>query len=302
MDESRFDQSLKTLVSATGRRNAVRSLGAAGLAFLAALGLADAAAAERTRNGDRGDRGKGGGTNRNRNRNKNRGRHANNSQPQGPKEVLSVGPTGPNENGDPGDDTPVGSQNLDGNVQARKKGKGKRKRGPTGPTGPTGPAGGGSGSQGATGPTGPSGPPGDNGDTGPTGATGAAGTSGSAFATVAAAGTTSSTSFTDLATFGPAVTVAVPASGRVMVTLTALFEAPQAGAARMSFISTGGGGNVTADVDRSLSGIDEMIFRGSATYPVAGLSPGSHTFTAKYASIGGQSIFADRSIIVIPLP
>jgi hypothetical protein len=119
---------------------------------------------------------------------------------------------------------------------------------------------------------------------------------------VAAAGTTSSESFTDLATFGPSVTVAVPASGRVLVTLTALFEAPQDGAARMSFTSAGGSGNVAVDVDRSLSGLDGMILRGSATYPAAGLSPGSHTFTAKYASIGGQSIFADRSIIVIPLP
>ena len=60
-----------------------------------------------------------------------------------------------------------------GSNAERKKGKGKRQRGPTGPTGPTGPAGGGTGA-GATGPTGPAGPTGDAGDVGPTGPTGTA--------------------------------------------------------------------------------------------------------------------------------
>jgi len=43
MDETRFDQALKALASSTGRRDAVRSLGSAGIVFLAVLGLSNAA-------------------------------------------------------------------------------------------------------------------------------------------------------------------------------------------------------------------------------------------------------------------
>jgi hypothetical protein len=43
-------------------------------------------------------------------------------------------------------------------------------------------------------------------------------------------------------------------------------------------------------------------FQGSATYVVTGLSAGSHTFTAKYRTTGNTETFANRSIIVIPLP
>jgi hypothetical protein len=150
MDETRFDRSVKVLAGAADRRDALRSLGAAGMALLAALGLGDASAKRHDTRG-----GKGGSIKhqlKNRSRKRNRGR----TQPQGPS-----------------DDAPEAireeAAQQRGAVQAERKRKGKTKRGPTGPTGPTGPANSSPGSQGETGPTGPTG---DTGPTGPTGATG----------------------------------------------------------------------------------------------------------------------------------
>jgi hypothetical protein len=110
MDAARIDQSPKVLACAAGRRHALRSLGAAGMALLAGLGLSDGGDARKakTQDGGKGHRpgdaradGKGKGTGKGK-----RG-------PAGP--AGPTGPTGP-ANG------PNGSQ------------------GPTGPTGPTGPA------------------------------------------------------------------------------------------------------------------------------------------------------------------
>lgn len=135
---------------------------------------------------------------------------------------------------------------------------------------------------------------------GATGATGPAGTSGAAQADVAPLELTSSRSFTDLTTIGPSVTVSVPASGRVLVTVTA-FLGGTASTATMSFTSTGGSGNVTASVARSVQAITPM--RCSATYLVSGLSTGNHTFTATYRSGDGDIVrFGDRVILVIPMP
>jgi hypothetical protein len=49
MDETRFEESGAGLADATDRRNALRSLGAAGVALLATLELRDAAANEEAR-------------------------------------------------------------------------------------------------------------------------------------------------------------------------------------------------------------------------------------------------------------
>jgi hypothetical protein len=203
-----------------------------------------------------------------------------------------------------------GENNHQNRTQAAgKKSKGKSKPGPTGPTGPTGPAGGGTGA-GATGPTGPTGsvgpigaasqvtgPTGRTGPAGPTGPTGPAGTSGAAKATILNSESTTSTSYTDLRTVGPSVTVAVPPSGRALVIVTAWIRGNHGS---MSFTSTGGTGNVSATDAGSLLGMD---ISGSATNLVAGLSPGSHTFTAKYRTGSDTGVvFRDRSIIVIPMP
>jgi hypothetical protein len=245
VDESHIDRSLNVISGTAGRRHALRSLGTAGMAALATIGLASESDARKNKHNS-------------------------------------------------------GGNNRRDRPEAEKKKGGKSKPGPTGPTGPTGPAGGGTGA-GATGPTGPAGPAGPAGATGMTGATGPAGTNGAASASVAALQSTSSGSYGDLATAGPSVTVTVPASGRVLVTLTSRII-PTIAAGFMSFTSTGGSGNVSADDARALIA-DHTTFQASASFVVTSLSPGSHTFTSKYkVCCGGDAFFERRSIIVIPLP
>jgi hypothetical protein len=152
--------------------------------------------------------------------------------------------------------------------------------------------------------TGATGPMGDTGATGPmgdTGATGPAGLSGSASGTVSNSQTTTSSTYTNLATAGPSATVTVPSSGKVLVTLTALmYNSDFDDTGYMSF-QVDSESIVTATLDaRSLC--LNWGFQGSATYVVSGLSEGSHTFTAKYRRTGHTETFANRSIIVIPLP
>jgi hypothetical protein len=163
MEETRFDQSVRRLTNAAGRREASRSLGAAGMALAAVLGLRTGGAAGKERHRRGGADGKGGGHD-GKNRNRHRRRQDNQpGQTRTPAEGADEA-RGPGEN--PG---------QAGGVAAERKRK--KKRGPTGPTGPTGPAGGGTGAgaTGATGPTGRTGPTGPAGPTGPTGPTGATG-------------------------------------------------------------------------------------------------------------------------------
>jgi len=51
MDENRFDQTLKMVTGTAGRRAALHSPGAAGMGLFAVLGLAGAAAKDKTTNG-----------------------------------------------------------------------------------------------------------------------------------------------------------------------------------------------------------------------------------------------------------
>jgi hypothetical protein len=45
-----------------------------------------------------------------------------------------------------------------------------------------------------------------------------------------------------------------------------------------------------------------VAHQGSATFYVTGLTAGSTTFTAKYDVTAGTGTFANRTIIVVPLP
>jgi hypothetical protein len=151
VDETRFDESVKVLANATDRRDALHSLGAAGMALLAALGLRDAAAKKNDNGGGQG----GGKKQPNHSRNRDRKRRAQDRHERAPISA-EVGPPG-------GLPTPL--------------------QGPTGPTGPTGPEGpqgepgdaGAPGNDGATGPAGPAGADsqvaGPTGPPGPTGST-----------------------------------------------------------------------------------------------------------------------------------
>jgi hypothetical protein len=129
----------------------------------------------------------------------------------------------------------------------------------------------------------------------------ASGLSGSTNATLAGSDTTTVASYTDLGTIGPAVTVTVPSSGNVLVTLTAFMSNGASSGGYMSFQV-----DATAATDATSLHFDNTTanysFQGSATYVVSGLPAGSHTFTVKYRSGAGTETFANRSIIVIPLP
>ena len=212
--------------------------------------------------------------------------------------------------------------------------------GATGDTGLQGPAGtngvdglqglqgvaGATGAVGATGDTGATGDQGVAGATGDTGATGADGFSGSANGTVATAQITTSTNYANLnpagpppgSTFIPGIPdimppvitnlvavgspradVTVPSSGNVLVTLTAYMSNSDNGSGCMSFSVDGA---PATDATSLRAGGDNHVFQGSATYVVSGLSPGSHAFDVRYRTTGHTELFANRSIIVIPLP
>jgi hypothetical protein len=109
------------------------------------------------------------------------------------------------------------------------------------------------------------------------------------------------------------VTVTVPASGDVLVTLTSYMapeDSDQGGS--MGFSSNGEcpgatvAGNVEAEDARSLQLISveggASAGQASATYLVTGLSAGSHAFIACYRSDTANLVeFKNRSIIVTPL-
>ena len=50
------------------------------------------------------------------------------------------------------------------------------------------------------------------------------------------------------------------------------------------------------------NGTGSNTVQGSATFYVIGLTAGSNTFTAKYRVDAGTGTFANRTIVVIPLP
>ena len=130
----------------------------------------------------------------------------------------------------------------------------------------------------------------------------AAGLSGCTNETVATSEfTTESATYIDLSAFGPAVTVTVPSSGNVLVTLTAFMSNTANAGGYMGFqVETTEATDATSlHFEGTSAG---QGFQGSATYVVSGLTPGSHTFTAKYRASAGVETFANRTIIVIPLP
>jgi hypothetical protein len=118
--------------------------------------------------------------------------------------------------------------------------------------------------------------------------------------------TTGSTTYTNLTTPGPSVTVVVPASGRVLIALTAgIFTSTGGGLGYMSFTCsvvalpdcTAVGSDVTA-----LNLLGNNRQKATASFVLSGLTPGPITFTAIYRSSGpGTASFQNRSIWVAPL-
>jgi hypothetical protein len=122
---------------------------------------------------------------------------------------------------------------------------------------------------------------------------------------VATVEATTSPAYTDLATVGPTVTIPVPMSGRLLVSVTAAELGNAGSTARfMSFAGTGAN-TITAVDANALVQAGGAQQRASANTVLTGLIPGSTTLTAKYKVTGGGAAsctFADRSIYAIPLP
>jgi hypothetical protein len=159
-------------------------------------------------------------------------------------------------------------------------------------TGPQGP-------QGDPGPQGPQGDPGPQGETGPAGP----GFDELVSATVTASETTNSIVWADLSTPGPSVTVNIT-SGKALVILTAYIQPPSNQFAQMSFeVSSNSMAGVIPVTGLMLDNdMTQAAIQASATYVVTGLTNELNTFTAKYRVSSGTAMFADRSIIVVPLP
>jgi len=130
MDEPQPDQHVSALAGPSGRRTALRSLSAAGMALLATLGLTSGSDAKKKKNN--------GGKN---NKNANQEHHRNRGHKRKKGERGAQGPSGPTGAAGSGVTGPTGPTGAMGDI------------GSTGPLGPTG-------ETGLAGPTGPAGPSG----------------------------------------------------------------------------------------------------------------------------------------------
>ncbi len=129
---------------------------------------------------------------------------------------------------------------------------------------------------------------------------------GAATDTVVADESRSSTSWGNLATVGPQITATISPSGRCLIgvccgaTSTAASDGGQMG----FFMS---GANVLSGVNGweafiNYIGTVNSYVSASKVSLLTGLNPGATTFTAKYATLDGNSVhFAARSLWVVPL-
>jgi hypothetical protein len=114
---------------------------------------------------------------------------------------------------------------------------------------------------------------------------------------------TASLTYTDLATVGPAYSVTTGTSALVIVS-AAIGNSVAGGGGLMSFAVSGATPTIAASDDRALRNISSTASATSTLSKVhlqIGLTPGSNTFTAKYAAaIGGTASFQFRELCVIP--
>lgn len=105
--------------------------------------------------------------------------------------------------------------------------------------------------------------------------------------------------FGDLSTVGPSVTVEV--TSRALVTLSARIQPNANNTAYMGFQITGAT-SLAASVLRAVGAgavSDSVTVAASRTVLVEGLNPGTHTFTAKYASINFANAFWSNRVITV---
>src|SRR5262249_11952363 len=127
--------------------------------------------------------------------------------------------------------------------------------------------------------------------------------------TITTSQTTTSGTYANLATAGPDVAVTIPASGNALVVVTANIQGPSGSSnfAYMSYSTTGACARDASDTDalqRSQGTSSSTGFiQASAVSVATGLSAGAHTFRACYRTDGGGTgTFANRTLVVVPLP
>lgn len=121
-------------------------------------------------------------------------------------------------------------------------------------------------------------------------------------AQVTSAQSTSSTAFTDLATVGPAVTITT--GTLALAWWSAQMDSNTATDANLMGIAVSGATTIAATSDTALilRAVDAPNFTQQAAMAAYfSLTPGSNTFTAKYATGGGTGRFDERKLLVIPL-
>lgn len=124
---------------------------------------------------------------------------------------------------------------------------------------------------------------------------------GAATNTVSTLQTTTSATMTDLSTVGPTVTVTIGANGMALVTVSAYQFNSGANETYMGYAISGASTVAAVIETHSVVSTGTTASRFSLTELITGLTPGSTTFTAKYAAAAGTGSFRSRIISVIPL-
>lgn len=127
------------------------------------------------------------------------------------------------------------------------------------------------------------------------------------YATVATLETTASTSYADLATVGPSVTITVPASGNVMITIGSSQSNAGASGGNLATVAVSGASTVTAATNEAIgilfaSGAIGLTVEASRSFVLTGLTPGSSTFKMQYKVLGNTGTWARRWLQVGTLP
>ena len=122
---------------------------------------------------------------------------------------------------------------------------------------------------------------------------------------VSSSETTTSATFTNLTTSGPTVTLTVPATGVVLVMMTATMFTNEANSAAVVGLSVSGANTIAPGDDIynvSPAAGASATTTSSISKLLTGLNPGSTTFTMKYRRAGGvNATFGNRTLVVIPL-
>jgi hypothetical protein len=118
--------------------------------------------------------------------------------------------------------------------------------------------------------------------------------------TVSTSQTTTSTTYTNLATTGPAVTLATDTSAIVIATAE-ISNNTASKQCKMGFAVSGATTMAASDTYATwaTSAGANGIYQMSGMFYVTGLTAGNNTFTAKYAAVSNTCTFVNRTLIVI---